>query len=712
MRLVGVLSAVIYSPLVYLANFVGTFACVLLSGLWIHLGRSRARVARAVAGKRQQAHESGEKQEKFGPVWQERSPPPPIAVVLPCSGKYDIGHITDVWTSQLSTEYAGDAHFVFVCESTVDPAYATLCGYFRSFLGAEMVRKDYGYDVIPASRFQQPALVSPSDVERSAEIRGGASPTSLCRLPAESPALASDGGLLASPNQAEEARRAIVSPASKPTVRVADRHKIYLLTSGLSFHGSQKIHNIVYGSDFVRDRLGIRTPGEGACPVKYFVFLDDDIRVHGSTLTSLVSRLEQDEREAPASQSPVVATGYSVETPVFHASGAESPGRAGGTSGPRKVVKPERLEKSGGRAAHAHARKPPFADYLITVYRSINLAGFLTDRPAFVWGGCMCIPARVMYAPISSFAAQASKLADESRADDSRPLSDNASRGLTLRDIWVDGCYSEDMTLGNLVKSYGGRILAPLDCMFVNALPQGHTFWRSYVNYVQRQYYVLTTYSSDHDRGVNLVALLQLLVVGILINIPILLIAAELLAHLATLALGVPAGGAPNGWKFPAIWSLNLVLASLLLLAVSHDHMVRSLVGLCNTLSKEKDPVRPALNPIKTMVALVLHCMLMPVLAGSVLCMRTIRWGAVFYTKERGRVSRVRRLDSEAGEESAKESLSAFLRTGRGVPDQRELKAVVKQVEVERDSGRRAGFEGALQSSSSGKPALAEAVGE
>jgi len=246
-----------------------------------------------------------------------------------------------------------------------------------------------------------------------------------------------------------------------------------------------------------------------------------------------------------------------------------------------------------------------------------------------------------------------------------------------------------------------------------------------------------------------MVGLLQLLVGGILVEVVVLLVGAELVAHLVnathlllpshfpslpllsrlrqlagsaepaglaklsklaklanfTLAPADPLAFASSpsltapsrlpglpGFPWPhPVWGLNLVLASLFLLALSHDYMVRSLVELCNALSREKAPVRPALNPARTMLALVLHCALMPILAGSVLCMRKIRWGAVMYTKEGGRVSQVQRINPDAGEESSRESLSTFLRTGRGIPDQRELRAVVKQIEVEKEARAGAG---------------------
>ena len=57
---------------------------------------------------------------------------------------------------------------------------------------------------------------------------------------------------------------------------------------------------------------------------------------------------------------------------------------------------------------------------------------------------------------------------------------------LKLTTVWADGCYSEDMLLGNLCRARGLRIEAPPLCMTVNALPVGHTFRRSYCNYIER----------------------------------------------------------------------------------------------------------------------------------------------------------------------------------------------------------------------------------
>ena len=84
--------------------------------------------------------------------------------------------------------------------------------------------------------------------------------------------------------------------------------------------------------------------------------------------------------------------------------------------------------------------------YLVMVYRAINLLGFTNEQVNYCWGGCFC-----------------------------------CSRGtyeeLRMREIWTDGCYSDDMVFGDVLKRAGLRIAAPETNMFVNRI-NCNSFWR------------------------------------------------------------------------------------------------------------------------------------------------------------------------------------------------------------------------------------------
>ena len=45
-----------------------------------------------------------------------------------------------------------------------------------------------------------------------------------------------------------------------------------------------------------------------------------------------------------------------------------------------------------------HNTQASFANYLILAYRLILLGAFFTDKPAFLWGGCMVVRPSVVSA--------------------------------------------------------------------------------------------------------------------------------------------------------------------------------------------------------------------------------------------------------------------------------------------------------------------------
>ena len=76
-------------------------------------------------------------------------------------------------------------------------------------------------------------------------------------------------------------------------------------------------------------------------------------------------------------------------------------------------------------------RHGAFASYMVMLYRAFNLLGFCQENVTYAWGGCFAIR----------------------RSD---------FRALAVEDVWSDGGYSDDMSIGHLVHQAGGKIVSPL----------------------------------------------------------------------------------------------------------------------------------------------------------------------------------------------------------------------------------------------------------
>lgn len=369
---------------------------------------------------------------------------------------------------------------------------------------------------------------------------------------------------------------------SGATVDIAPSRTLTVCISGLSYHGSQKIHNMLFGVDTAAARLPM---------AEKVLFVDDDVRPHPGTVPLLAAALDEDGVEA--------STGYSVEVPVYH------------------------------------KRWPPFVDSLIMLYRSVNLLGFLTEKTMFLWGGCLCTRRAVL----------------------DRAMSEYQGIPITLRDVWTDGGYSDDMLLGNLLHMKRVKFLAPHECMFVNPLPPGHTFRRSYVNFVRRQFFVLDTYACSSDRAATHIALLQLVFFGILFGTQSVLFLAQLVYVCVRFS-----------WTIAGMLIADVV--GYLVAAASLNFLTGSLVDLANSRSG-RPPVRPALLLVYTGLCFIIHSFLIPILAISVLAAPTIRWGVVWYTKRRGKVVKVHRFNrqGEMVTHPPGESIACLYDTGAGMPD-------------------------------------------
>ncbi|GIQ83846.1 ceramide glucosyltransferase, partial [Kipferlia bialata] len=330
--------------------------------------------------------------------------------------------------------------------------------------------------------------------------------------------------------------------------------RISVVVSGVSRHNAQKIHNMIHGV--------------GQCPnAKYVCFFDDDIRVHPGCIETMVTDIEED-------PSVLVSTGYSVEFP---------------------------------------RKDAPFACFCITVYRSINLLGFLTRRPQFAWGGCFMTHRQSV---VSNYG--------------------------DILNIWRDGGYSDDMAVGNMALRSGRKIASHPSTMFPNRLPNTHTFGRSYVNFVKRQFFVLDTYYSPYDHAHNVLTACCVLIAGLLIAPPVLFT----LINVPLLAARFIVGGG-IGTQLNLQYSLfAMFLIGAVFLALSHNHMIETLVDMINRQGPPNSlKMEPFLSPVKIVAALVVHLFVMPYAMASVLLQDYIDWGAVRYHKKNGRIVRAEHMN-------------------------------------------------------------------
>ena len=118
-------------------------------------------------------------------------------------------------------------------------------------------------------------------------------------------------------------------------IQESTRDTSKIVEAGLTFHNAQKIHNLL---------AGIREVNEDS---EFVLFVDDDVRLHPGSVSTLVESMENDPRV-------FIATGYTMDLP---------------------------------------APSSPLASYALTSFRFPLLIGVHALR-RFVWGGCMMLRTR------------------------------------------------------------------------------------------------------------------------------------------------------------------------------------------------------------------------------------------------------------------------------------------------------------------------------
>lgn len=391
-------------------------------------------------------------------------------------------------------------------------------------------------------------------------------------------------------------------------LEVSPHRSVRLVVSGMTTRSTQKIHSILCALS--------------GCTTEFVAFLDDDIKVHKGILSSLVSSLL-------VNQHAMISTGYSVEVPV--------------AMGTKSQKEPSAL-----------------ANHIIMVYRMINMISFTFTQVPFCWGGCFCLRRQDIYEGSPS------------------PYT-----------AWVDGGYSEDTTISHIAHRQGRSIISPRDAILVHDLYTSNKSILSCMSYLCRQIFVLKTHHTHQEGVINKLLLIIALCTFLCIDLMILLavkrgicciLKLTLLGMLRLLVsfrgmgfidelysvlfhvrdkLGLSTELGMIMYKSQLL-QVNTLVVTLTLLAIVHNTCFSLLVRIWNMKSPEKLPTTPNIRIGTTATALVLYCLIMPILIIGTIVRQQICWGSHIYTCERGRVVSIK-------------SASAALRIGKKM----ELKGLV-----------------------------------
>ncbi|CAL6097499.1 Ceramide_glucosyltransferase [Hexamita inflata] len=416
---------------------------------------------------------------------QQLATMPTLVVVLPCCGQYNCEKQYHVWDSNLSQKYSGFIDYVFVVESTLDPAYTHLLSYAQS---------------------------------RQIKL-------------------------------------------SETATSIGDDKCVRLVISGLSFHNTQKIHNMLFGLKQSES--------------DYIAFVDDDIEINQFTLQSLVSGINNKCK---------ICTGYSAEIPVVQ----------------------------------------NFTSYMVMAYRAINLLGFTSENVNYAWGGCFCV-----------------------KRDDFIKYG--------VEQVWVDGGYSDDMSIGNLIKQAGFKITSPFTNTFQNII-NCTNFRRQYWNYVQRQYFVLLNYGSQKEKVVNAIAMYQLCFGGFMVWGLVISIIVDLFNETRN---------PTQQFRYVDSFQIKALITavSLVIIGYSITTMLQTIENLCNQ-QMQRIKQHTELNPFRASLALIFHMLCTPFMIFINIFKRHIYWGDVQYHINKGKIQKVERNGHNV---SVSKSLKAYIFDKKGI---------------------------------------------
>ena len=289
----------------------------------------------------------------------------------------------------------------------------------------------------------------------------------------------------------EAAERFVGAAASSSAEGRGGRRSARVVVSGSAENCSQKIRQQLRGAEELGAMMGDEDEDDGRSRrrfhrrfsrdekrsknrIKYVLFLDDDVMLYPSTIGSLVSAMEKDEKETGGNA--LLATGYP-------------------------------LDLVGGAGDGASSSSSSFANYMTMVYHLVLLIPFSHGKYAKnVWGGCMLFR-------LEDFLANACK----------------------VKEAYETGGYSDDLIVAAAANREKRTILCPGDALFPMPLDPKQTVG-NFLNYFHRQIFVNDTYSDGHMKFINHGMLLAMFLSSLCLTVGTVASAIDIALWLWTLA--------------------------------------------------------------------------------------------------------------------------------------------------------------------------------
>ena len=431
-------------------------------------------------------------------------------------------------------------------------------------------------------------------------------------------------------DDAKEAAERFVGGAAAASAegRGGRRRSARVVVSGSAENCSQKIRQQLRGAEELGAMMGDEDEDDGKSRrgfhrrffrdekrsknrIKYVLFLDDDVMLYPSTIGSLVSAMEKDEKETGGNA--LLATGYP-------------------------------LDLVGGAGDGTSSSSSCFANYMTMVYHLVLLIPFSHGKYAKnVWGGCMLFR-------LEDFLANACK----------------------VKEAYETGGYSDDLIVAAAADREKRTILCPGDALFPMPLDPKQTVG-NFLNYFHRQIFVNDTYSDGHMKFINHGMLLAMFLSSLCLTVGTVASAIDIALWLWTLAacsktssLSIAATEKTN-----VVPSLAFAVFFAHFLAVTRaKKMYASCVSLCERTAKtsprdRKNTTSPTTrsasqtskkpnagrvarsgfnrtNWFKVWLALCLVYAVAPFVCAYVYFVSDeVAWSGIRYKKSRGKVSKV-----------------------------------------------------------------------
>lgn len=389
-------------------------------------------------------------------------------------------------------------------------------------------------------------------------------------------------------HQIEEAKEALqtnsIEPLANPlhlpaslVFKRISKHTVRVVEAGDTSLCSQKIHNIL---EALND-----------CIEEYIIVFDDDIRIHRSTIPSLVGALE-------TCPQALVSTGYSVEVPIKD-----------------------------------HGQRPPLCNSIIMIYRSINLLAFFFRRVPACWGGCFCIRRHSLLKPIGKETSSIIDLWRKGGYSEDTILSTVAQKArmhiiappecifvneLPVTNTFHKSCFEylrrQFFVLRTWQDIYGFLLNTCASIILLIGFPcLSFLILRGLLAILSISFlFTLKLLGMNHAINKSLLLLQALYLIPITDDLQ--------LAYKQLLI---------NGGTYSF---------ALLLLAVSHNVCFKTFVTLSNSCSRDKLRTRSHISLLTTAMALVAYVLIVPVAAILALGFNSIDWGRLRYTVRKGSV--------------------------------------------------------------------------